>query len=179
MQVHICSPYRVDKNLAKAYNDAMQRIGEDDWNCFHDIDVTFLTPDSGAILEEYARRFSDAGIFTCYTNRVSSLSIPQLLGGKVSENRDILHHIELAEKQKSRLYNVTTIDQDISGMVMMISKKMWNQFQFEENRKCLLVDTYYGRRLRNAGKMILRMDGLYVFHIYRMLNGVKDKTHLI
>jgi GT2 family glycosyltransferase len=179
MQVHILKPFRVDKNLGKAYNEAMQLIPENDWACLCDLDTCFLTPDAGNILHEYAFRFPDTGIFTCFTNRVSTLSVKQLLNGQVSDEENMTQHIAIAEDRKKFLYTVSTINRDISGMLMMVSKKVWNSYQFPEDKKCLGVDTYYNRIIRGAGLQILRMNGLYIWHTYRLKNGIKDKTHLL
>jgi hypothetical protein len=172
-------PYSIEKNLGKAYNEAMSRIPEDDWACIIDYDVQLLTPDAGKILHDYAKLYKQAGLLTCFTNRIHHLGFTQLLGSVVSENTNITHHINLAEKQKIFLYNVTTIKKPISGFLMMLSKKTWNDFKFSEEHKCLGVDNYYSRDLINAGRRILRMDGLYVFHQYRIKNGVTDKSHLL
>lgn len=177
--VHILTPYRTDKNLGAAYNAAISLLPDSHWACVTDIDICFLTPDAGVILEEYAARNPEAGILTCFTNRVSHLSRPQLLEGVPSENPDIKYHISLAEKQRELAYSTTVIDRDISGMLMLMSKKTWQQFPFPENGKAIGVDTYYGRRIRAAGLKILRMDGLYIFHIYRFMQGVNDKRHLL
>lgn len=178
MQVHICSPYRVDKNLGKAYNETMRMLPDDWWGCLCDYDIQLLTPDAGKILHEYAFRNPNAGMLTCFTNRISTLSTGQLLGGTVSENTDYFHHYRLAEEQKKRLYSTTEINQDISGFLMMVSKKAWLEHPFPETGICLHVDTTYGRTIRSAGKKIIRMDGLYVWHAYRLINGIFDKRHL-
>lgn len=178
MPVHILTPYSLDKDLGKAYNEAMALLPEDDWACLIDYDVQFLTSDCGKILHEYASRNPDAGLLTCFTNRIGSLSVPQMMGGAISENSDVKHHIQLAEKQKEHLYKTTRIDRDISGFLMLIKKSTWKEMPFPETGQCLGVDTKYGRMVREAGKKILRMDGLYVFHSYRLINGVKDKSHL-
>jgi GT2 family glycosyltransferase len=179
MKVKILIPYSLEKNLGKAYNEAMEGLKEDEWGCLCDIDTCFLTPDAGVILEEYAKRYPDAGILTCFTNRVSPLSVMQLLKGKIEEDANMRRHVQLAEFQKKYLYQVTEINRDISGMLMMISKRFWNEFQFSEDLKCLGVDTEYNRRIRAAGVKILRMDGMYLFHVYRMQNGIHYKSHLV
>lgn len=178
MQVHISTPYRRDKNLGLAYNETMALIPDDDWSCFTDTDALFLTPDVGHILHEYASRNPDAALLTCFVNRASTLSTAQLLTGTVDERSDIKVHIPLAENQKKFLYQTTPINQDISGTLMLISKKSWKKFPFREDLKCLGVDTYYNRTLREHGQNVLRMDGLYIFHIYRIMNGIHDKRHL-
>lgn len=179
MRVHVCSPFRTDKNLGKAYNEAMNLLQDDDWACLVDMDTCFLTPDAGPILQEYATQNPNAGILTCFTNRVSPFSKRQLLNGSFSECTDFTQHIKLAEDQKKFLYSTTPINRDISGMLMMIRKSFWIQYPFPEDAKCLGVDTYYGRRIRESGHSILRMNGLYIWHTYRLSTGIKDKSHLL
>jgi GT2 family glycosyltransferase len=178
MNVHICIPYRVDKNLGLAYNEAMARIPNGDAACFIDYDVQLLTPDAGSIINEYANR-NPAALLTCYTNRISALSRRQLLNGTISEDPDIRNHIRLAEAQRSQLFQVTEIIRDISGFLMVLPKELWQRHPFDESGKCLGVDTYYGRKIRDAGEKILRMNGLYVFHTYRLLTGITYKAHLV
>lgn len=177
MQVHITAPYRLDKDLGLAYNEFMKLLPDGDSACFIDYDVMLLTPDAGAILHEYAKRFPDA-LLTCFTNRISPLAKPQLLEGIVNEDSDIKNHIRTAEIQKNRLYVATEINQDISGFLMMLSKKTWLKHKFPERGKPLGVDTHFGRTLRASGTKILRMDGLYVFHAYRLMKGINNKEHL-
>lgn len=179
MKVHFLTPYAVDKNLGRAYNESMTLIPQGDWACLMDYDVQLLTPDAGRIVYEYAMRAHPQDLLTCFTNRVSPLSKMQLLGGEISNNSDIRYHIQLAERQKKLLYQQTVIHRDISGMLMLINRALWEQFAFTEDRLCLGVDTEYNRRIRAANKLIYRMDGLYCFHSYRLSTGINDKTHLL
>lgn len=159
----------------------MGLLPDGDSACLRDIDTLFLTPDQPAIIEEYAKLYPDA-VLTCFTNRVSELSRLQLLGGVVSEVGDIREHIKLAEKQADE-YKITKrateINRDISGMLMVVPKEIWKRFPFDDSGKCLGVDTYWNRQIRAAGVKVLRMDAIYIFHTYRMANGVKDKRHLL
>lgn len=170
-------PYRSDKNLGKGYNEAMQLLPDGGTAILRDGDTQYLTSDYGTIIEEYVRLFPGA-VLTCLTNRISPLSKMQLLKGKPDENSDIRYHIDLAEKQKKHLYSVTEIQRDISGMLMVIPKDVWLQHPFKEGIGCLGVDTEFNRRIRAAGVKILRCDGLYLFHSYRLINGIFSKTHL-
>lgn len=178
MNVHFSIPYRSDKNLGRAYNEAMLRIPDGDAACFIDYDVQLLTPDAPALIQHY-HCLHPYAVLTCYTNRVSPLSVKQLLDGKVSEDSDIKNHIRLAEKQRDELFQVSPIIFDISGMLMVIPKHVWKEHPFDETGRCLGVDTLFGRKLRDAGVSILRMNGIYVFHAYRMLKGIYDKSHLM
>jgi GT2 family glycosyltransferase len=96
----------------------------------------------------------------------------------VSDNTDMRYHVQLAEKQKQFLYTTRIILRDISGMLMMISKRTWLEHKFSEDKKCLGVDTEYGRRVRESGKYIVRMNGLYLWHTYRLIHGITHKEHL-
>lgn len=178
MQVHISTPYRTDKNLGKAYNETLSSIPDGDAACVLDYDVMLLTPDAGAIISEYAIRFPH-NLLTCFTNRVSPLSKKQLLGGTVSNDPDVRNHIKIAEKQRTLLYSASPVNRDISGFLMVIPKSLWKDYPFDESGKCLGVDTYYGRRIREAGRIIYRMNGLYVFHAYRITTHITDKSHLL
>jgi hypothetical protein len=177
MKVHICIPYSIDKNLGKAYNETMSRIPDGDSACFIDYDVQLLTPDAGKIIHHYAKLYPN-NLLTCFTNRVHPTAKMQLLNGELSENTDIKHHIELAEEQKKYLYEVTEVNHWIAGMLMVLSKEFWTKHRFPVNGQCLGVDSRYSIDLRKRGYKILRMDGLYVFHQYRIMNGIENKQHL-
>jgi hypothetical protein len=177
MNVHIVIPYDIKKNLGKVYNEEMERIPDGNAACLKDWDVQLLTPDAGKILHDYANLYPD-NLLTCYTNRVHPLAKMQLLNGEISDNTDIKHHIELAEKQKENLYQVSEVNHWIAGMLMVLSKEFWKKHPFPENGRCLGVDTTYSINLRRRKAKILRMDGLYVFHQYRIMKGIENKQHL-
>lgn len=179
MKVHIIKPYSIEKNLGKAYNEAMALIPDGDWACIMDYDTMLLTPDCGHVLHEYVMKYDFAGVFTCFTNRIHPLASNQLLDGQISDNVCMDYHIERAYNQKRMLFQVTPIERPISGFLMMISKQTWNECKFSETGKCLGVDNDFSANILERGKRILRMDGLYVWHTYRLKNGIKDKTHLI
>jgi len=170
-------PYRKDKNLGLAYNEIFRNSKEDVF-CFRDGDTLFLTHDYGSILDEYHRLYPEA-VLVCYINRASPLSVGQLYGRKVNNDPNILNHIQIAEKLKSRLYDVAKVDRDISGTLMVIPRTVWQKFPFREDGLCLGQDTEWNRRIRKGGVNIMRMEGLYLFHTYRLVNGIYDKKHLL
>lgn len=179
MRVHIVKPYDLNKDLARAYNETMKLIPDGDWACLCDYDTMMLTPDCGLILHNYAEKFAHAGIMTCFTNRVHEISVDQLLGGKVSNNTDLKYHIGLAQQQKRHLYNVTPLNGCISGYLMMVKKETWDKIKFLEGIGCLGIDTYFSREILESGLSIYRMDGLYLWHTYRLIKGVHNKEHLL
>lgn len=178
MKVHVKTPYAEDKNLGRVYNEAFAGVADDDWVCLIDYDVVFLTPDAIRIMYEYARSFPETGLFTCFTNRIHPLAGDQLLDGQVSENTCMKYHQERAYNQKRFGITVTELKHQISGFLMLISKKTWNEIKFAETGQCLGIDNDFSQRVLDAGKKIYRMDSVYVWHSYRLQNGITNKDHL-
>lgn len=172
-----CTPYRSDKNLGKAYNEIMQLLGDKDCACFTDGDTSFLTPDFGTIIENYTRQYPDA-VLTCKTNRIHKLS--KQLDGEIDDHCNIKELI-IKAAQRKHLTTVTEImpNEGMSGLLMVVSKKIWAEVPFIENKGCLGVDSQFRIDLHKAGKKIYIMDGVFIFHQYRLLNGAGYKQHLL
>lgn len=177
--IHVICPYRTDRNLGRAYNEAMARIPDGDWAVICDWDVLFLLPETISHIQGYVDRFPDTAIFTCYASRSHVNSVAQMLPNGCSNNDSILYHTDIARKQTEKLYQVTNINRVISGYVMVISKATWKKYHFIDNGACLGVDTDLSKRLLREGKPIRRMDGVYVWHTYRLFSDIKDTSHLI
>lgn len=170
------TPYRTDKDLGRAYNDVFRTIPAIYTICLRDIDTMFLTPQTPAIIERYSELHPEA-ILTCYTNRVGCKD--QLINGVISANRDISYHITLAEQLERKPMSVTEIPGHISGMLMVVPFEVWFKLKFKEGIGCLGVDTDFTLRAREQGIKILRMNAVYVWHTYRLKNGIKYKKHLL
>lgn len=178
--IHIKIPFALDKDLGRAYNLAFKSIPEEDWVCLIDHDVMFLTPNSIRIMYDYVGEYPDTGIFTCRTNRIHPLAVDQLIHDKPSDNTNIRFWTEEASTMESIIpdHKVTEISHEISGFLMLISKKTWNKIKFFETGKALGVDNDFSLRVLASGRKILRMDRLLVWHTYR-LNDIRNKTHLL
>lgn len=180
MKVHILKPYDTDKNLGRAYNQAMSTIPDGDWACLMDLDTMFLTPDAGTILHNYVLKYPETGLFTCRTNRIHTLQKCQLHFSEPSNVDSVKYWIKEAEDRKQReQYYVTVINQMISGFLMMVSKETWKEIKFDETGKCLGVDNLFSQAILKSGRDIKVMEGLLVWHTYRLKNGLTDKTHLL
>lgn len=177
MTVHHVTPFRRDKNLAKAYNEAFFNYtkDEEDWICFRDIDTCFLTPNTPNIIEDYIERLPDAGILTCYTNRVGGKL--QIYKPDLVRYDGIIQWSQIADRLQHKPMAVTEIKEPISGMLMCISRRTWNQVAFNDSLKCLGVDTDFSIRILSLGLKIYRMDTVLIWHTYRLLNG--SKKHLL
>jgi len=179
--VHDIVPYSLDKNLGKAYNDAMALIPDGDHICFRDGDTCWLTPDYGIHLSEYVKMYPNV-ILTCWTNRIHEKSEQQM--PVIRDNANMREHLVIAETQLSMLYGVTQLQGFVSGFCMVVPKSIWVNHKFAEKQvyenrgpfNLLGVDNDFTNRVRAAGVPVLRMDGLYLWHTYRLLTG--SKQHL-
>lgn len=177
MHLHTVIPYREDRNLGKAYNDTFTLIPDEDWLCITDYDVLMLLPDTIRQLYKYIEQFPDADMFICWANRTFATNA-QIYNGAVNDDSDIRNHIKIAKELSQQPISVTQIFQNVSGFLMLIPKRTWLQIKFVEDLKCLGVDTMFSQAMLAANKKIYRMNSIYVFHTYRLENGVQDKTHL-
>lgn len=53
----------------------------------------------------------------------------------------------------------------ISGMFMLVNKEAWADVDGFPGVGFFAEDTAFGRRLRNGGWKLRRMDGLYIYHL--------------
>ena len=179
-----CIPYSTNKNLGKAYNDTMLLVGDDDHICFRDGDTCWLTPDYGVHLAEYVRLYPDA-ILTCWTNRINEKSEQQSKIDGIRDDERFTSHLKHAIDYKKDLYKASLLHGFISGLCMVVPKSVWNKVKFAEKQpyedrgphNLLGVDNDFTNRARAAGISVLRMDGLYIWHTYRLLDN--SKQHLL
>lgn len=173
--IYFATPYAFDGNLGGAYNHYMELLPDDnDWMVFIDGDACFLTPKWGHQIKKIIDKYPDTGLFTCYTNRVGNKR--QLLGGFISPERDILKIYHTAVKlQKTKYYEATELLPPISGHFMGVRKDVWRKAgKFKDG--LLTIDNNFSRRVQNAGYKIRRMDGVYIFHLYRLWSNTPRKA---
>lgn len=171
-------PYSTEKNLGKAYNQHMDLLPkDDDWGVLMDGDIMFLTFDWGHQIEKAIEDNPDAGIISCYTNRISKRK-SQLYE---INSPNILVHREQATRLNHQFGGTyKKISQNISGFLMIIKKKTWKDAgKFHERDDMILdIDGLFSREVRTLGKSIILMRGMYVFHYYRMAEGRHYRDHL-
>lgn len=177
-------PYSLEKNLGKAYNEFMALLPDDSHACIRDGDTCWLTPDYMVHLAEYVRLYPDA-VLTCWTNRIHERAEQQIRIDGIRECKDIGIHLLNAEEQKKFLYQVCPIEGFVSGFCLIIPKKVWQRFPFPEQQmypdrgphNLLGVDNYWTNEIRRNGIQVLRMEGIYIYHTYRLLDN--SKSHLL
>jgi GT2 family glycosyltransferase len=176
MEIYYFKPYDIRGNLGRAYNNYMEMLpNDDDYACFLDADTMFLCPDYGEQIYNTVKAHPEAGMFTCVTNRVGNIA--QLYEHHLSMIGDVIYHRRLARAIWNRYKtNVAQLYKPISGLMMIIQKKTWKTIRFADG--LLGVDTDISKKLLAKKMPILLMRGVYMFHYYRLLEGVKSKSHL-
>lgn len=155
------TPFREDKNLGRAYNDAMDRLGFDDWAVLMDHDIMFTT------LKWYeqighAIMLHPEGTFTGVTNRIWS---PWQRVVNAGRSDDIELHRKVGEAQLGdpRLEDVTDWRPGWGGMLMVVSKKTWQAVGgFADGMEC--VDHKFHQAVAKSGRRLFCIKGLYVYH---------------
>lgn len=182
MKLRFFTPYSQEKDLGKEYNEYMAMIGDDDVAVITDGDVMFLTPDFGSIIFNYACQNRDC-VMTCWTNRIHRLAKEQLkysdpVTGLALDDCDIEQEIVNADII-SGTATATPVAGPLSGFLMVVPKSVWYKIPFREGIGLLGVDTWFYKDIRAVGIPVMRMDGLYVWHTYRLMYGVNNKQHLL
>lgn len=166
MYTHIPYAPNKTKNLGQAYNRFMDLLKDEDLACFIDHDAMFTTPDWYEQIEHIAGKYPDAGMFTAKTNRVKNRR--QLYRGVISDNHDIAYHRMIGRLLQQDHYadvSVVKAEKPVSGVVIVIKKKVWNVHRFQDG--FLGVDNDISCRLIAAGRKVYIMEGVYVYHWYR------------
>jgi len=171
-------PYSLTKNIGEAYNQYFELLPNDtDWGVLMDGDICFLNFDWGHIIQEVVDKIPNAGLITCYTNRISKNKV-QLYG---EDSHNILVHRLIAKQlDKEQRGEYLKVNKRVSGFLMVIQKRTWREIGgFPAIPGVILdIDGLISRKIMSAGKNIYLMSGLYVFHYYRMAEGRKYKDHL-
>ena len=184
MNIHFISPFSIDKNLGKAYNNTIKNLPITDWVCVMDYDAMLLDPNQVKRMYEYIQAYPDATLFVCYGSRVKDGVPQQYLFGRKEQVATITDHINIARNllaadNLSGALNVKQVNRSVAGFLMLFSVETWRRFPFDEGRKCLTVDTNFSKRILRAGGKILLMESIYVWHTYRLLEGKQSIKHLL
>ena len=181
--IHYFTPYSVSKELGVIYNYYCNLVPNDnDYICIRDGDVMFPFSTFGQQIETAVKNYnSQYDLFTCYTNRISNKH--QLYKGEFSNESNLLELLKIARKlEKEKYAQVKKIDHIISGPVLIFKKKLWKQKQFPEKSSkgsILGIETDWIKILMKRGVRIGLIEGLYVIHSYRLLDGKENISHLI
>lgn len=179
-RVWIRTPFSVNKNLGEAYNDEMSAIPDGDAACLIDGDCMFTTSDYGFRLNTYYNA-NPSAVLTCWINRIHPLAKGQWYQDGRCD--DVASCLRAAQRMKD-VYTTTPIIGSVSGTLLVVPKRVWalhpftlvNQYRPGEPN-LLGVDNQFTNNVRSKGIPVLRMDGILIYHQYRLLTNTKD--HLL
>lgn len=169
----IIIPFSLDKDLGKAYNEAMAKV--DDYAIIMDYDSMILTPNTLPLVDKYVKCYPNAALLTGYASRAHPSSSQRY---HTMNDGNVLQAINEAEKLEQMPRSVRRINKNLTGFFMVVRRSTWDKYKFREGIGCLGVDTDYWQQLVRGGETILLMETVYVWHTYRLKNGIKDKSHL-
>lgn len=178
--IHYISPFRRDKNIGLAINDAVKTLmsrGED-WIVLTDHDTLFLLPDTKLHIEEILGK-TECDILGCKTNRVG---VPeQLLQGAFLDFDGIREHIRIArDVWEGYGDQIRSTNGPVAAFMLCFRVRTWLKLSgFDEG--VLNFDTLFAHKARLMGFKTGIMQGIYVWHSYRLESPAprKDIKHLL
>ena len=173
-------PWSSEKNLGKCYNQMMSMLpNDDDWGCFLDGDAVHTTTYFGQNIENVIAHNTKYELFTCYTNRV--IRKYQIFSESDWSNDDLKYHRELGEKiwkdNGTKVIDITD-ESPISGVLILIKKKIWKQVSGFKEEKMAGIDQDIHLKVKKTGGKVGLMKGIYVHHWYRG-GDKKNRSHLL
>lgn len=172
-------PWNTDKNIGKSYNQCMTLLNSSDWACFIDGDAIHTTTYFGQRIEQILDNNLSYSLLTCYTNRIGCPY--QIAPGSDWNTNDMKHHRDFGEnlwnKFNTQVMDITN-NGEMSGVLVLIKKSIWEQVGGFKEEKMLTVDNDIHRKVRSIGGKVGLMKGIYLQHWYRGGN-INDKRHLL
>jgi len=174
-RIHWISPYSMSTppNIGGAINDAIRQLNpaDDDWLIHVDQDVLFLLPDTKRLIGEILAD-TNFDVLGATTNRLGTTY--QLVPNTFKET-DILRHIKWAKTlQYSIGKKVEPTKEHLAAFLLCFRYSTFKQLGgFVEN--VLNFDTIFSIRAHKMKKKLGIMEGVYVFHLYR-LNEAVDQS---
>ncbi len=180
--LYFFTPYSLQRKLLDAYDHYLNLVNDDDWVCFTDGDTAFLCSDFGHKIDQYITKYPDTGLFTSYASRCF---YPYQVPGAVNQQNDsIRYHKQIANTHNQVQHlNVNEINLRIAGHLMAIKKSTWLKIRDQVYEKAKYetiegVDTAISNAILSNGMKIRLMKSIYIFHYFRLIEGVPNKKHL-
>lgn len=174
-------PFDYEKNLARAFNDEMDRTYYDEYVCFKDRDVWFPHPFHQRYIAEIVADHPNAA-FTCLTGRTNNRWQKWLNSGEIDTMEGQAYEAKRVWDLYEHACHDHTKDQLWSGHVMIVPKSLWIPLD-EEEGGLLGIDNKIHEMIKEQGGRILLMAGVWVAHYYSGWTGenghaFRDKSHL-
>jgi len=145
------------------YNRIMRESAHE-WVLFIDHDVLLLHPSWYQVAQHAIRTHTDAGIFTCWTNRIAC---KHQLDTGAPAGHDIEDHRVRARELWNQHGLRCSLNRRwlIAGFFLLTSKTAWRKSGGFPEDGFFGVDNEYHRRVMRTGLKCYRVDGLYCYHI--------------
>jgi len=170
--IYVNVPYQSDANLGRAYNSFMELFAADDWAVFLDHDAMPTTGRWFRQFEEAIAFIPDAGAFVSMANRCARAW--QRTGFR--DSNDMAQHRAFGDSLTRRrtLLDISET-RGWAGVCFAVSKSAWQECGgFADGLGCVDHSLHY--RLRDIGRKVYMIEGLYLFH-WRHFGGT-DPTEL-
>lgn len=157
-------PFHRDKLFGRACNEAMALLPPGAWGVILDHDAMFTTSHWFAQIEEAIACRPDAGAFAVVTNRIASpwQRVPEA----VLLADDILAHRKLGERRRAvRTLLDITGTKGFGGVVTVVNRDAWAECGGYYPDAMYCVDHSLFFRLRDRGRRVYLIEGLYVYHL--------------
>lgn len=171
--IHFLSPFRLDKDLGRAYNEAVGLLPLHHHVCIMDYDAMLLHYEQVQRMHDYVKLYPK-DLLTCYPSR-SHEQCRQRYPVEL-DSSDIRMHMTIAKQRLERGTQVRQINGVISGFLMLFPVSIG--ITFTQGIGCLGVDNDFSQRVLDSGRKILLMESIYIWHSYRLGTNKKDTSHL-
>lgn len=176
--IYFLTPFCSNKRLGHIHNQYCALVpNDDDYICLMDPDLMFLLPHQQKWIEDIVKTHGDQwDLLGCMTNRIG-LQRQQTLD-YLFESTDIKRHIEFAGWMHKEYAGLIEESDIVAGFLMLFKKSLWNKIKFQEG---IDFDIKFSNAVRAAGGKIGIMEGIYVWHSYRLGhdNPKSYKKHLL
>lgn len=182
MQIFKFQPFSTTKELGKEYNAHCTLVPDpEDWILILDHDAQIMVPEAYQVIENAITKYPGTAIFSALTNRVGYPQ--QCYVGQISDNDSYLHHRAIAAHMAEKFKDGTCQEAfTVAGFLLLFKKSFWLKNPFQENiisPEGLYFDKAFCMYAKNNGMKIRIINGVYVFHAYRIHKDRYDKSHLI
>lgn len=162
MKIDVRIPYSEEKNLGREYNRILETT-DSDWVLFLDHDVFLaLNRNWYEVCANTIKQHCPA-LATCWTNKGGS-ALPWLVQPD-SQTFDLKKHEAIAQDVYVKHGMSVTPIEKATGFFMLVNRSVWKDVGGFPGKGVVQEDWQYCKKLTDAGQTILRMDGLYVYHM--------------
>lgn len=156
-------PFARDRNFGRACNEFLALLPAGTWGVILDHDAMFMTSHWYAQIEEAIACKPDAGAFAVVTNRIASTW--QLAVETVRLGDDIRAHRTAGETRRAKrtLLDITET-KGFGGVVTAVNRDAWAETEgYADGLFCVDHSLFF--RMRDKGRRIYLIEGLYVYHL--------------